>query len=225
MSLEWNDLNSNTVADLRYACNKYGLKINSKTKKENMVNLLDSYKSKHASAIKRDENAFNNIPESPANDIQKIRNMLHNIPAPKTPTVTPQRKTIWMHTPVQIFNEDQQNHISVKDTPGYKNKVSNFTKKYDDIPVMPKHQISHPLPQTPFITTTQKETILQSPIPKPEKKVTIQVRQSPTINERMITSPRMFRNNNNRKKNHNKVVIISFMFFISLISILLFLYQ
>ena len=222
MSLEWDNLTANSVADLKYACNRYGLKINSKTKKDNMVNLLEDYKSKHPSAVKRDENAFNNIPQSPEHEIQKIRTMLHNIPAPKTPTVTPQRKTIWMHTPGQVLNNEQQNHLSVKNTPGYKNRVSQITKKEEEFPMIIPHQTPHPLPETPFITPSSPQNILPSPVPQ-AKKVTINIQQSPTINER-ASIPRPLKKNV-RKKNHKKVVIISFLFFISLISILLFLYQ
>ena len=224
MSLEWDNLSSNSVADLKYACHKYGLKYNPKMKKENLVSLLEGFKSTHSNTIRRDENAFSNVQANPQNDAQKLLDMLHKVPPPKTPTVTPQKKTIWMHTPVQIFNGDKNNHLEVQNTPGYKHKVNHIIHNDDEpdvlIPLPPR--IKPSIPFTPVVQTPHQKIILSSPAPV-QKRVTIQRPfTSPSIARR---STRMIQPRMRQRRDHKKAVIISFIFFISLISLLLFLSQ
>ena len=238
MSLEWSNIKSNTVADLKYACSKYGLKINKGMKKEQLVELLENYKTQHKNVVKRSENDFSNSNQSS----DKLQEMLMRV-QPKLPSITPQRsrKSMWLHTPSQIFAEKDA-EIPIADTPAFRSKVQEMTKVYEDKKknnfsekeVIPKENkveeplvfIPKPVKQEVYMTPDVGRKVVtpiikavRSPVITHTSAKTTSTSQSPRFSERIeyvqISS-------HQRRRKPKALVFVVFAVFISIIALLLF---
>jgi hypothetical protein len=244
MSIEWNNIPSHSVADLRYACGKYGIKVEKGMKKGQIVELLENYKTKRKSAANRNnENRINNC----INPSAKLEEMLMRV-QPKIPAVTPQRprKSIWLHTPSQVFGDKDQ-EIPIADTPEFRTKVHELTKIAGD----EKKKIKFYEPKTEK-ETNEKEIapfLFIPPLSKPEVYSTPDVgRKVVTPIIKVVTSPVIAQATNKtttqmrspslserseiihvpmrqRGKSRKTLPIFVFICFVSIVAVLLFLSQ